>query len=129
MLDSRDPVCKVKLVGMVAFIFLSGVAAGGFGWEVARRTWFRPALPAAILSTEAKIPVLDHFSRELDLTEHQTRAIESILDEFIMEQADIMSRFRTSRASGHDRIYQVLNAEQRKRLRKVLEELNNQQQH
>jgi hypothetical protein len=40
-----------------------------------------------------------------------------------------MSRYRTSRTSGHDRLYQVLNEEQRKRLKKVLEGLQTQQQH
>ena len=127
MLDPRDPVCKVKLLGMVAFIFVCGMVTGAFTWHVTQRRWFPPKAP--VLNAEDKAAALEHFHRELELSEQQAQAIESILDEFIMEQADIMARYRTSRTSGHDRLYQVLNEVQRKRLKKVLDELNTQQQH
>jgi hypothetical protein len=127
MLDPRDSTCKVKLWGMVAFIFVCGMVSGAFGWHVAQRRWFPPKTP--VLSAEEKTVAMDHFNRELALSEQQAQAVESILDEFIMEQADLMARFRTSRTSGHQRLNEVLNEEQRKRLKKVLQELNTQQQH
>jgi hypothetical protein len=127
MVDPTDRTCKVKLFGMVAFIFVCGMASGAFTWHVAQRRWFPPKAP--VLSAEDKSVAMDHFNRELELSEQQARAVESILDEFIMEQADLMARFRTSRTSGHQRLNEVLNESQRKRLKKVLEELNTQQQH
>ncbi len=127
MLDPRDSTCKVKLFGMVAFIFVCGMVTGAFTWHVAQRRWFPPK--ASILHAEDKTAAMDHFNRELELSEQQARAVESILDEFIMEQADLMARYHTSRTSGHERLNQVLNEEQRKRLKKVLDELNTQQQH
>ena len=71
---------------------------------------------------------VQHFYRELDLNEDQARAIEAILDEFIMQQADLMDRYRNTRLSGHDRILQILNDDQKKRFKKVLSELQNQTQ-
>ena len=127
MLDSKDPACKVKLFSMVAFIFVSGVVTGAFSWEVARRTWFPPKPPALI--AEDKAAAMEHFDREFELSEQQARDLESVLDAFIMEQAELMARYRTSRTSGHERINQILNEEQRKRLKKTLDELNTQQQH
>lgn len=127
MVDPTDRACKAKLFGMVAFIFICGMATGAFTWHVAQRRWFPPKPP--VLSAEGKSVAMDHFNRELELSEQQARAVESILDEFIMEQADLMARFRTSRTSGHQRLNEVLNEEQRTRLKKVLEELNTQQQH
>jgi hypothetical protein len=127
MLNPRDSACKVKLFGVVAFIFVCGMATGAFSWHVAQRRWFPPKAP--VLSAEDKTVAMDHFNRELELSEQQARAVESILDEFIMEQADLVARYRTSRTSGHERLNQVLNEEQRKRLKKVLEELNTQQEH
>ena len=123
MLDPRNPACKLKLFGMVTFIFACGFATGAFSWSLVQR---HPRPQPLILSEEDKPAALDHFYRELELDEQQARAIESILDEFIMQQADIMSRYRTSRSSGHDRIYQILNDDQRKRFKKVLDELNTQ---
>ena len=127
MLNPRDSACKVKLFGVVAFIFVCGMATGAFSWHVAQRRWFPPKAP--VLSAEDKTVAMDHFNRELELSEQQARAVESILDEFIMEQADLVARYRTSRTSGHERLNQVLNEEQRKRLKKVLDELNTQQHH
>jgi hypothetical protein len=127
MLATKDPACKFKLLGMVAFIFTCGMVTGALTWHVVGRRLLPPKPP--VLSAEDKAAAMEHFARELELTEQQALAIESILDEFIMEQADILARYRTSRTSGHDRLYQVLNEEQRKRLRKVLEEINTQQQH
>jgi len=127
MPDPTDRACKVKLFSMVAFIFLSGMITGAFTWHVVQPRWF-PQKTAA-LSADDKAAALEHFHRELELSEQQARAIESILDEFIMEQADLMSRYRTSRTSGHERLNQVLNEEQRKRLKKVMDQMNNPQQH
>jgi hypothetical protein len=127
MLTTKDPACKFKLLGMVAFIFASGMMTGAFTWHVVGRRLLPPKPP--VLSAEDKAAAMDHFARELELTEQQAQAVESILDEFIMEQADILARYRTSRTSGHDRLYQVLNEEQRKRLKKVLDELNTPQPH
>jgi hypothetical protein len=127
VLDSRDSVCKVKLFSMVGLIFVSGMVTGAFSWNFAQKRWFPPKAP--VLTSQGKAAALKHFNQELDLTEQQAQAIESILDQFIMEQAELMSRYQTSRVSSHDRLYQVLNEEQRKRLRKILDELSNQQQH
>ena len=127
MLDSRDPVCKVKLFSMVGLIFLSGMATGAFSWNFAQKRWFPPKAP--VLTAEGKAATLKHFHDELGLSDDQAQIVESIIDQFIMEQAELMSRYQTSRVSSHDRLYQVLNEEQRKRLKKILDELQNQQQH
>jgi hypothetical protein len=125
MLETRDPGCKVKLFGMVTFLFVCGMAAGAFGWHVTHTRWF--CKPATALSAEDKAAALEQFHRELELTEQQAQAVESILDQFIMEQAELMARFRTSRISGQERLNQVLTEDQRRRLKKMLGEGNTQQ--
>jgi len=127
MLNSRDPGCKAKLFGMVGFIFVSGMVAGAISYRLLENRFF-PHLQSS-LSAESKSAAMEHFYRELELNEQQARSIESILDEFIMQQADLMSRYQTSRTSGQDRIQQILNDDQRKRWKKVLDELQTQQQH
>ena len=124
MLDPKVSECKGKLFGLVSLIFLSGMVVGAFTMNLAERYWLRPK--PLVLTEAEKEMALQHFYRELELNEAQARAIEDILDEFIMQQADLMVRFKTSRLSGHDRIVQILNEEQRKRFKKVLSELNSQ---
>lgn len=125
MLDPKVAGCKGKLLGMVGLIFVSGMVAGAFTMSLAERYWLRPK--PLVLDQSEKEMAVQHFNQELDLNEAQARAIEEILDEFIMQQADLMAQFKTSRLSGHDRILEILNEEQRQRFKKVLAELANHQ--
>lgn len=123
MVDPKFAACRGKLAGMVALIFLSGTAAGALSMHLADRYWLRPQ--AAVLSEAEKQMALQHFSQELELNAEQSRAMEEILDEFIMEQANLMQQFQNTRISGHDQILRILNPDQQKRFKKVLDELGN----
>ncbi len=127
MVDPRVSGCKGKLAGMVGLIFFCGMATGALTMNLADRYWLRP--PAPVLTEAEKEFAVQHFSRELELDAQQAKAMEDILDEFIMQQANLMAEFKSSRTSGHDRIIQILNEEQRKRLSKVLSEMSNKRQH
>jgi len=126
MLDPKTSGCKGKLFGMVCLIFVSGMLAGAFTFRLAERAWWRPQPP--VLTEAQKQMALQHFSQELELNQDQVKAMDSILDEFIMEQANLMQEFRNTRVSEHDQILQILNEDQRKRLQKVLTELGNKRQ-
>ncbi len=123
MVHPRMDDCKGKLAGMVAVIFLTGMASGALTMSLVERYWLRPRA----LELERQV-ALEHFRGELELNEQQARAVEAIVDELLMQQADLMEQFRNRRISGQDRLFQVLNEEQRKRLKKVLDEMNTQRQ-
>ena len=127
MVDPKVAGCKGKLAGLVAFIFFSGVAMGGFTMILAERYWLQPRRQA--LEKAEEQVALEHLSTELRLNDLQTRQVEEILDQVIMEHADMMAQFRTNRLHGHDRIMKILNEEQRKRFDQVLTEIGNQQRH
>ena len=119
MLDPKLSGHKGKLFGFVAVVFLTGMVAGALTTKLADRYFAEPDG----LKQEKQV-ALQHLSEELDLTEEQARAVEAILDEFIMQQADLINTFNSSRLSGHDRIIEVLNDDQRRRFQEVLTELN-----
>ena len=127
MVDPKVAGCKGKLAGMVAFIFFSGMAMGGFTMILAERYWLQPR-QQALEKAEEQV-ALEHLSMELRLDDMQTRQVGEILDQAIMEHADMMAQFRTNRVHGHDRIMKILNEEQRKRFDQVLTEIGNQQHH
>jgi hypothetical protein len=127
MVDPKVAGCKGKLAGMVAFIFFSGMAMGGFTMILAERYWLQPR-QQALEKAEEQV-ALEHLSTELRLDDLQTRQVEEILDQVIMEHADMMAQFRTNRLHGHDRIMKILNEDQRKRFDQVLAEIGNQQRH
>ena len=122
MLDPKLAACKGKCLGLVAAIFVFGMMAGAFSLKLAERYWVRPA--GLTLDGAEKELAVQHFSRELELSEVQARDIENILDEFIMQQSNLMTEFRNSRLSGQEQIIRVLNEDQRRRFQKVLAELN-----
>jgi|SRR5712692_4817778 t-SNARE complex subunit (syntaxin) len=121
MLDPKCAASKNRLYGLVALIFVCGLAVGGITIHMADRHW--AAKQTAVLTEAEKQAAVEHFRQELELNPEQAKAIEDILDGFIMQQANLMQQFRSSRISGHDRILQILNEDQRKRFKKVLDEL------
>ena len=125
MTDPKVAGCKGKLAGMVAFIFFSGMAMGAFAMILAERYWLEPRAQA-LEQSEQQI-ALDHLSRELQLDEAQMREVEAILDQAIMQHADMIAQFQTNRLYGHDRIMRILNEEQKKRFDQVLSEISSQQ--
>jgi propanediol dehydratase small subunit len=126
MVDPRVTGCKGKLAGVVALIFLSGAAAGGLTMKAVDHYRLKPQ--ALVLNQAEKEMAVQHFRQELALNDDQTQAIESILDAFIMEQANLMQEMQHSRVVGHEQILRILNEDQRKRFQKVLSEINNKQQ-
>ena len=127
MVDPKVAGCKGKLAGMVAFIFFCGMAMGGFTMILAERYWLQPR--RLVLERAQEQVALEHLSTELRLDDMQTRQVGEILDQAIMEHADMMAHFKTNRDHGHDRIMKILNEEQRKRFDQVLTELGQQQHH
>ncbi|MBI3665057.1 MAG: hypothetical protein HY236_02345 [Acidobacteria bacterium] len=126
MLDPKLASCKGKCIALITLIFASGMAAGAFGLELAERYWLRPGTTLSLNGPD-KVLAVQHLSHELDLDETQARAIENILDELIMEQANLMAEFKNSRLTSHKQIIQVLNEDQRKRYQKIVSELNSRQ--
>ena len=123
MLDPKSSACKGKVFGVVVLIFVAGMALGALAMHLADR--HIAATERALLDQAEKQMAVQHFTQELDLNAEQARAVEDILDEFIMQQAELMQQFQNTRISGHDRILRILNPDQQKRLKKVLDELGN----
>lgn len=117
-MDPQVASCKGKFYAILAFVFVVGLVAGGLTEHLFER---RPRNLA--LGIAEKDASLQHLSEELALSPEQARTIEGILDECIMQQADLLSQFRKNRANINDKILQVLNDDQRQRYRKVIAEL------
>lgn len=125
MLDPKVSGCKGKLAATVCAIFLSGMVAGAFSWHlVERRLRHQPP----VMTEAEKQLTVQHFSQELELNADQVKAVNDLLDEFIMEQANLMQQFQNSRLTEHDQLFQILNEQQRKRFQKVLTEIENKRQ-
>jgi hypothetical protein len=112
---------KGKICGVLFVVFLCGVAAGAVGLRV-----YQVVLPSAAETAGALDPAgdpsaaVEHLRDELKLDDQQFSQVHGVLDECIMQEADMVSRIQALRSEGRERIEQILNEQQRERFRTLL---------
>ena len=103
------PAERLAIISLV-LVFLCGAVAGALVMRWTERAGFvqnqhtQTALPASA----------DEWRRQLDLTDAQTRQLDSILDDFGRYYDNLL-------ADGQTRIRQILNDEQRKKFNRMIE--------
>jgi hypothetical protein len=107
-----------KIFGVLFVVFLCGMAAGAVGMKV----YVTELTPVADNAHDLK-SALAHLSEELDLDSQQVIQVRSVLDECIMEEAELMEQIRTLRAGGRLRIEKILNESQKKKFETLLHEV------
>ncbi len=114
---------KGKICGVLFVVFLCGVAAGA----VALRVYQGATQPLEIADglNRAGDPsaAVEHLRDELGLNDQQYSRVHSVLDEYIMHEADMVSRIQALRTEGRERIEKILNVQQREQFRTLLHEL------
>ena len=116
--DPRATWRNPRILFVLVVVFLCGVLSGAL---VARYA-SEPAAPSpAIYWTKGgKETTLRHFESELNLTSEQSKAIEAVLDDFMMYYHSLQSQMDEVRANGKVRIMNVLDAEQRRKFERML---------
>jgi hypothetical protein len=96
----------------LALVFLCGVAVGALVMDlgVHGRT-----MPPAFDTPQGKAAFFDRMNRELELTPEQSEQMRSILTDF-------WDYYRTVLSDGKSRIEQILNADQRRKFERILQE-------
>jgi hypothetical protein len=64
---------------------------------------------------------VEHLESELSLTQDQTQQVRGILDECIMQEADLMKQIEMIKTQGRERITQVLDEPQRSKFQMLLQ--------
>lgn len=65
----------------------------------------------------------DQLKRELNLTPEQSERLKTILDDFVKYHEDLEAQIEDVRATGRNRIVQMLTPEQRKRFEQLSRQL------
>ena len=65
----------------------------------------------------------DNLKTELSLTSEQSERLKTILDDFVKYHEDLEAQIEDMRATGKNRIMQMLTPEQRKRFEKLSDQL------
>ena len=112
---------KGKICGVLFVVFLCGVAAGAVALKI-----YQAAVPSSTVAAGALNPAKDpsaaveHLREELKLDDQQYSLVHSVLDECIMQEADMVSRIQALRTEGRERIEKILTDQQREQFRTLL---------
>ena len=109
-MDAKLTACKGKVSALLAGVFLAGMLSGGIGMRVWNQQ--QMAAQADPLQIESQL-ALDKLSTELALQPAQVGQVKTILDQYIMLEADLMSQMRSLQSHGRAEILQVLDHQQR----------------
>jgi hypothetical protein len=101
-----------RAYGFIAAIFVIGALSGAVGMHVYELKMHTP--PAITIDyQEDSHAALDEMAKQLKLDDSQRERVQTILDECIMEEADLLMRVKQIQQSGRGRILEVLGPEQR----------------
>jgi hypothetical protein len=117
MSEARLIACREKALGILAVIFVAGLATGilgtrGYDRYVEKKT-------ANPLEQQSAVAI-ERLRRDLSLDEEQANKVRTILDEYIMMEADLLSQVHMLQQEGRSKILQVLDPEQRTKFETML---------
>ena len=108
-------------------VFLCGFLAGGLLMRVGIGRYVKKQAPLAQVAS--KEFALGRLTKELDLSAEQRKRLELVLDDFVKYVQMLQVQMDEARADGKDRIMQLLNAEQKTKFERMLEQLQLQARH
>lgn len=110
---------KGKIFGVLFIVFICGVAAGGVGMKAYLEHTAEPRTQTDFDPDSPRLAV-ERLKEELALDDKQFSEVHSVLDECIMQEADMFSRIESLRSDGRARIERILNDQQRETFRNLL---------
>jgi Spy/CpxP family protein refolding chaperone len=122
MLASDRPTWQnPRILTTLVLVFLAGAMAGAIGMQLGLHRELRRG--TAYWRGDKEAFSYDLLKRELNLTPDQSERLKTILDDFAKYHDDLEVQIDDVRATGRNRIVQMLTPEQRKRFEKLSDQL------
>ena len=109
-----------RILTTLVLVFLTGAMAGAIGMQLGLH---RKLQQNAAYWSEKKELSYDQLKRDLNLTPDQSDRLKTILDDFVKYHEDLEAQIEDVRATGRNRIVQILTPEQRKRFEQLSDQL------
>ncbi len=112
-----------QVLRVLALVFVAGALSGAVTYRVARRITAgytsNPPAPATPPTAIGGKDTLGYLKKELNLSPDQTERVSSIIDDYRHYYGNIQDQYEEVRATGKNRILQVLDPEQRLKFEKL----------
>ena len=106
-----------KVLRVLAIVFVAGALSGAVTYRLAR-ILTRTQAAAAAPDLREKKAALEYLKSQLNLTPVQTEQVAAIIDDYQRYYGNIQDQVEEVRATGKNRILQVLDADQRGKFEK-----------
>jgi len=122
MLASDQPSWQnPRILTLLVLVFLTGAMAGAIGMRAGLHEQLHRG--AAYWRGEKAEFSYDQLKKELKLTPDQSERLKTILDDFAKYHDDLEAQIEDVRATGRNRIVQILTPEQRKHFEQLSSQL------
>jgi Spy/CpxP family protein refolding chaperone len=110
-----------RILTTLVLVFLTGAMAGAIGMRAGLHEQMHRN--AVYWRGEKAEFSYDQLNKELKLSPEQSQRLKTILDDFVKYHEDLEAQIEDVRATGRNRIVQILTPEQRKRFEQLSEQL------
>ncbi len=114
-----------RILALLLLIFLCGAFAGAITMQAGLHNKLHRGSSAYWKDGRDEFSY-DRLRKELSLSPEQSDRLKTILDDFVKYHDDLQAQIEDVRATGRNRIVQILNTDQRRRFEELSNQLPNQ---
>ena len=123
MADTTVDTYRSKALIVLMLVFLAGGISGSVSFFIFDNTILNKTnTDNSVVLSETKIIELEYLRNTLSLNPDQVQQVREILDQCIMNEADLLMQIRLNQNSGRERILKILTPEQRSKFKHELPE-------
>jgi hypothetical protein len=108
-----------RILALLLLIFLCGALAGALTMRSSLHTKLHHGGAPYWKDDSAQLFSYDKLKKELNLTSEQSERLKTILDDFVKYHEDLETQIEDMRATGKNRIVQMLTVEQRRKFERL----------
>jgi hypothetical protein len=112
-----------RILALLLLVFLCGALAGALTMRSSLHTKLHRGVAPYWKGDSPELFSYDKLKTELNLTSEQSERLKTILDDFVKYHEDLEAQIEDMRATGKNRIVQMLTPEQRQKFERLSNKL------